>query len=57
MSEEKIASQTAEELAGDLHAAAVSMQKRRWILSPGCSVPNDIAPEVLLRLKDLAQKG
>ena len=57
LNEEKIASQTAEELAGDLQAAAVSMQKRRWILSPGCSVPNDIAPEVLLRLKDLAQKG
>jgi len=57
LNEEKIASQTAEELAGDLHAAAVAMQKRRWILSPGCSVPNDIAPEVLLRLKDLAQKG
>ena len=57
LNEEKIASQTAEELAGDLHAAAVAMQKRRWILSPGCSVPNDIAPEVLLRLKDLAQNG
>jgi len=57
LNEDKIASQTAEELAGDLQAAAVSMQKRRWILSPGCSVPNDIAPEVLLRLKDLAQKG
>ena len=57
LNEEKIASQTAEELAGDLQAAAVSMQKRRWILSPGCSVPNDIAPEVLLRFKDLAQNG
>ena len=57
LNEEKIAHQTAEELASDLEAATVSMQKRRFILSPGCSVPNDIAPEALLRLKELAQKG
>ena len=57
LNEEKIASQNTAELAGDLQAAAVAMQKRRFILSPGCSVPNDVAPDVLLRLKELAQKG
>ena len=57
LNEEKIGGQTPEELAGDLRSAVASMQNRRFILSPGCSVPNDIAPEVLLHLKDLAQKG
>jgi uroporphyrinogen-III decarboxylase len=57
LNEEKIANQAAEELVSDLNAAVNSMQKRRFILSPGCSVPNDIAPEALLRLKELAQKG
>jgi len=57
LNEEKIVSQKTEELAGDLQAAILAMQKRRFILSPGCSVPNDISPEVLLQLKELAQKG
>lgn len=57
LNEERIASQNTEDLAGDLQAAALAMQKRRFILSPGCSVPNDTTPEVLLRLKELAQKG
>ena len=57
LNEETIANQKLEELAGDLQAAVLAMQKRRFILSPGCSVPNDISPEVLLRLKELAQKG
>jgi uroporphyrinogen decarboxylase len=57
LNEEKIAGQKAEDLAGDLQAAVLAMQKRRFILSPGCSVPNDISPEVLFRLKELAQKG
>ena len=57
LNEEKIGSQTPDELAGDLRSAVASMQNRRFILSPGCSVPNDIAPEVLLHLKDLAQRG
>jgi uroporphyrinogen decarboxylase len=57
LNEETIASQSTEELAGDLQAAILAMQKRRFILSPGCSVPNDISPEVLLRLQELAQKS
>lgn len=57
LDEEKIAGQKPGEIASDLEAAVLAMQKRRFILSPGCSVPNDISPEVLLQLKDLAQKG
>jgi uroporphyrinogen decarboxylase len=57
LNEEKIAAQKTEDLAGDLQAAVLAMQKRRLVLSPGCSVPNDISPEVLLQLKELAQKG
>ncbi|MGH9427639.1 MAG: uroporphyrinogen decarboxylase family protein [Terriglobia bacterium] len=57
LNEEKIASQNTEALAGDLQAALLAMQKRRFILSPGCSVPNDVSAEVLLHLKELAQKG
>jgi uroporphyrinogen decarboxylase len=57
LNEEKIASQKTEDLAGDLQAAVLAMQKRRFLLSPGCSVPNDISPEVLLQLKELAQRG
>ena len=57
LNEEKIANQDMEEVAGDLQSALLAMQKRRLILSPGCSVPNDISPERLLKLKELAQKG
>lgn len=57
LNEEKIAGQNTEELSGDLQAAVLAMQKRRFILSPGCSVPKDVSPEVLLGLKELARKG
>ncbi|MCI0421054.1 MAG: twin-arginine translocation signal domain-containing protein [Acidobacteria bacterium] len=57
LNEGKIASQMPEELANDVHAATLAMQKRRFILSPGCSVPNDISAEVLLRLRELVQKS
>jgi uroporphyrinogen-III decarboxylase len=57
LNEEKIATQSVEELARDMRAAVAAMQKRRFILSPGCSVPNDISPGVLLGLKELARKG
>jgi uroporphyrinogen decarboxylase len=57
LNEEAIAGQSIEALTADLQAAILAMQKRRFILSPGCSVPNDVPPEVLLQLKDLAQNG
>jgi uroporphyrinogen decarboxylase len=57
LNEAKIASQTAEELGAQIHEASVTMQKRRFILSPGCSVPNDIADEPLLKVRELVQKS
>ena len=57
LNEEAIAGQNSDELAADLRAALLAMQKRRLILSPGCSVPNDISAEKLIQLKELAQRG
>jgi len=57
LNEDKITTQNAEELGSDVRAAVLAMQKRRFILSPGCSVPNDVSPEVLLRLMELAHQG
>lgn len=57
LNEEKIATQSMDELARDMQAAVAAMQKRRFILSPGCSVPNDISPDVLLGLRELARNG
>ena len=33
------------------------MQGRRLILAPGCSVPDDIKDEVLLKVRELVQKS
>jgi uroporphyrinogen decarboxylase len=57
LNEGEIASQTEEELGDDIREAGDAMQKRRLILSPGCSVPNDIADVPLLTVRELAQKG
>ncbi len=57
LNEGKIASQPEDALAADIREAALAMQKRRFILSPGCSVPNDIGEEPLLKVRELAQKG
>jgi uroporphyrinogen decarboxylase len=56
LNEGKIANQNQEELADDVRKASLAMQKRRFILSPGCSVPNDIGDAPLLNVKELALK-
>jgi uroporphyrinogen decarboxylase len=57
LNEAKIATQPGEELNAGIREAALAMQRRRFILSPGCSVPNDIADEPLLMVKEIVQKG
>jgi uroporphyrinogen decarboxylase len=57
LNETAIAKQTQEEIQRDIHVAMSEMQKRRFILSPGCSVPNDIGDEPLLRVRELVQNS
>ena len=57
LNEAKIATQPVEALSEEIRQAALTMQRRRFILSPGCSVPNDIADEPLLKVREVVQKG
>ncbi len=57
LDETRIASLSEEEIKGQIRTAVQTMQNRRLILSPGCSVPDDIKDEPLLRVKDLVQNG
>jgi uroporphyrinogen decarboxylase len=57
LNEAKIATQPGEALSEEIRQAALTMQRRRFILSPGCSVPNDIADEPLLKVREVVQKG
>ncbi len=57
LNEAKIATQPGEALSEEIRQAALTMQRRRFILSPGCSVPNDIADEPLLKVREIVQKG
>lgn len=57
LNEGKIATQGAEETSAEIRETALAMQRRRFILSPGCSVPNDIADESLLRIREFVQRG
>ena len=55
--EGRIASLTEEDLRSQIQSATLAMQKRRLILAPGCSVPNDISEESLQKVKALLQKA
>ena len=57
LDERNIANLTDDELSSQIQEAAQAMQKRRFILAPGCSVPNDIPDQPLLKVKELAQKA
>ena len=50
--ERNIATLTDDALKGEIQEAIQAMQKRRLILAPGCSVPNDIADGPLLKVKE-----
>jgi hypothetical protein len=53
LDEANIAKLTDAELKGEIDEAIQAMQKRRLILAPGCSVPNDIADAPLLKVREL----
>jgi len=57
LDEGRIANLTEEDLRSQIQSATLAMQKRRLILSPGCSVPNDISEESLQKVKALLQKA
>jgi uroporphyrinogen decarboxylase len=57
LDESRIADLSEEELKSQIQSAASAMQKRRLILAPGCSVPNDISEESLQRAKELLQRA
>ena len=57
LDEVKIARLGESELRSEIQQAILATQKRRLILAPGCSVPNDIADEPLLKVRDLVQKS
>lgn len=57
LDETRIASLSVEEISSQIQRATLAMQKRRLILAPGCSVPNDIPEGPLLKIKELIQKG
>jgi len=53
LDETNMAKLTDVELKGEIQEAVEAMQKRRLILAPGCSVPNDIADGPLLKVREL----
>lgn len=57
LDENRIAKVPRDELKSQIEAAARVMQNRRFILSPGCSVPDDIPDEPLLQVKEIVQNG
>jgi uroporphyrinogen decarboxylase len=57
LDEGKIANQSDNELRSEIQEAISAMQKRRLILAPGCSVPNDIAEKPLMEVRELVQKS
>ena len=57
LNEGRLAAQTTDEIAAEIHEGERSMQKRRFILSPGCSVPNDIADAPLTTVRTVVQSG
>ena len=57
LDEVKIASLGESDLRSEIQQAIMVMQKRRLILAPGCSVPNDITDDPLLKVRDLLQKS
>ncbi|MFN8007999.1 MAG: uroporphyrinogen decarboxylase family protein [Terriglobia bacterium] len=44
-------------LKGEIQDAIQAMQKRRLIVAPGCSVPNEIADEPLLKVRDFVMES
>jgi uroporphyrinogen decarboxylase len=57
LDETQIAAMDESVLRTQIQEASSAMQGRRLILAPGCSVPDDIKDEVLIRVRDLVQKG
>jgi len=55
LDENEIAKMSEETLRSQIKEATTAMQKRRLILAPGCSVPNDIAEERLQTARELLQ--
>ncbi|MEW5977904.1 MAG: uroporphyrinogen decarboxylase family protein [Acidobacteriota bacterium] len=46
-----------EQLRQQIQSAVQAMHKRRLILAPGCSVPDDISDEALLRVRDILRES
>jgi uroporphyrinogen decarboxylase len=57
LDEARMASPGGSDLKSEIQQAIMAMQKRRLILAPGCSVPNDIADDPLFKVRDLVQKS
>ena len=53
LDETQIAKLSREALKGEIESAQKAMQKRRFILSPGCSVPDDITDAALHQVKEI----
>ena len=53
LDEQNIAKLTDGQLKGEIQLAVQAMQRRRLILAPGCSVPNDIVDGPLLKVREL----
>jgi uroporphyrinogen decarboxylase len=53
LDERNIAKLTDDQIKDEIQEAMQAMQKRRLILAPGCSVPNDIADRPLLKVREL----
>jgi uroporphyrinogen decarboxylase len=57
LDETRMANLPDEELRAQIQTATSAMQKRRLILAPGCSVPDNIPEESLQRAKELLYKS
>jgi len=57
LDENEIGNMSEEALRSQIQEATTAMQKRRLILAPGCSVPNDIAEKRLVKAKELLQRS
>ena len=53
LDETRIAKLTRDELKSEIDSAQRAMQNRRFILSPGCSVPDDITDAALQQVKEI----
>jgi uroporphyrinogen decarboxylase len=53
LDENNIAKLADDQIKGEIQEATQAMQKRRFILAPGCSVPNDIVDGPLLKVREL----